>query len=77
MITRHGFALMRFSRNSSRCSISEFLKISMHKGDVFTAIVVWRAKAGNRIVKATAKEIECPLLNRQLVANYPRLCWFP
>ena len=40
-------------------------------------IAVWRAKVGNRIAKATAKEIECPLLNRRLVANYPRLCWFP
>jgi len=38
---------------------------------------VWRAKAGNRIVKATAKEIDCLLLDRQLVANHPCLCWFP
>jgi tetratricopeptide (TPR) repeat protein len=59
----------------ARANFVNVSRASHHDGSYHFLVAVWRAKARNRIVKATAKEIECPLLNRQLVANHPRLCW--
>ena len=61
----------------TRADFLEVMRARHRDRSYHFVFAAWRAKARNRIVKATTTEIECPLLNRQLVANHPRLCWFP